>query len=325
MTKSAKSAAEAINAQAARTRKAKLVAIPDRRHADAPEIVVATGDDAPLPRATDKEVKAARTKAAAKIGKPKHKPDAATIAARNEASGEPLTQRQEADIATAHKIDPKGIQVAMLKNLAKSLYDDDEGVMYETFDEADYVAAIEEHKMANAAWAAHCGVVEIKKDHQMVNEAREEKKAHRHPEWTAKNEQKAYTITTEQLAKDLDVPVEDVTKHVKQAPAIPTGGYQGPMLALRQRLKAGQYKKAANGQPSCGDEVAQILGALEPTEVIAACLIAMDITNPYLHLNIGQQSMNLRNKLRGKLKHGEFGMGVLREAAEEVVSARPVK
>lgn len=100
-------------------------------------------------------------------------------------------------------------------------------------------------------------------------------------------------------------------------------GYNGPMRALRDRVKAGKYTKAANGQPSCGDEVAQVLGALEPTEVIKACMIAMDITNPYLNLNIGQQSMNLRNKLRGQLKRGEIGMGVLREAVEVVMEARP--
>lgn len=102
--------------------------------------------------------------------------------------------------------------------------------------------------------------------------------------------------------------------------------YQGPMLALRSRLKAGVYTKAANGQPSCGDEVAQILGQLEPTEVIRACLIAMDLDhNPYAHLNVGQQSMNLRNKLRGMLKKGSFGMGVVREAAEEVIEGRQIK
>ena len=115
-------------------------------------------------------------------------------------------------------------------------------------------------------------------------------------------------------------------REVKDAPAIPDTGYQGPMRALRDRVKAGAYKKAANGQPSCGDEVATILGALEPFEVIRACMVAMDLAaNPYLHLNIGQQSMNLRNKLRGQLKRAEIGMGVVREAAEVVLEQRPVK
>jgi hypothetical protein len=102
------------------------------------------------------------------------------------------------------------------------------------------------------------------------------------------------------------------------------GAYTGPMLALRDRAKLGVYQKAANGQPSCGDEVAQILGALQPAQVIRACIIALGLDgNPYLHLNVGQQSMNLRNKLRGALIRGEFGMGVVREAAEEVVEPAP--
>lgn len=96
------------------------------------------------------------------------------------------------------------------------------------------------------------------------------------------------------------------------------GGYCGPMLALRQRVRAHKYVKAPNGQPMCGDDLAVALGGLEPKYVIAACIAALDLTrNPYEHLNIGQQSMNLRNKLRGALKRGEFGMGVVNEAIED--------
>lgn len=95
-------------------------------------------------------------------------------------------------------------------------------------------------------------------------------------------------------------------------------GYSGPMLALRERAKRGLYAKQANGQPACGDEIAALLGVLPPALVIRACISAMALPgNPYLHLNIGQQSMNLRNKLRGAMKRGEFGMGVVREAVEE--------
>lgn len=95
--------------------------------------------------------------------------------------------------------------------------------------------------------------------------------------------------------------------------------YTGPMLILRQRLKAGAYGKMANGQPACGDQLAQMLGSLNSAQVIRACMIAMAIeVNPYAHLNIGQQSMNLRNKLRGMLKQGVFGYGVVAEAVEEV-------
>lgn len=96
-------------------------------------------------------------------------------------------------------------------------------------------------------------------------------------------------------------------------------GYAGPMLALRERLKSGAYKKAANGQPSCGDALAQALGVLKPADVIRACIIALAFdANPYTHLNVGQQSMNLRNRVRNALTRGDFGMGVVIEAVEEV-------
>lgn len=96
-------------------------------------------------------------------------------------------------------------------------------------------------------------------------------------------------------------------------------GYQGSMLRLRERLAEGAYKKAENGQPCCGDQVATLLGSLAPAQVIRACIAAMALpSNPYAHLNIGQQSMNLRNKLRGCFKREEFGMGVLVEAVEDV-------
>jgi len=96
-------------------------------------------------------------------------------------------------------------------------------------------------------------------------------------------------------------------------------GYQGSMIRLRERLAEGAYQKAPNGQPCCGDQVATLLGTLAPAQVIQACIIAMALpANPYTHLNVGQQSMNLRNKLRGCFKREEFGLGVLVEAVETV-------
>ncbi len=96
-------------------------------------------------------------------------------------------------------------------------------------------------------------------------------------------------------------------------------GYQGSMLRLRERLAEGAYSKAKNGNPCCGDRVAALLGTLPPAQVISACILAMALpTNPYAHLNVGQQSMNLRNKLRGCFKREEFGFGVLVEAVEQI-------
>lgn len=79
--------------------------------------------------------------------------------------------------------------------------------------------------------------------------------------------------------------------------------YAGPMLALVQARKA--YAKGANGNPHCNDEMSNILQNLSREDVVAVLLRFMELeTNPYLHLNPGQQSMNLRNKARGQIKNG---------------------
>jgi hypothetical protein len=80
-------------------------------------------------------------------------------------------------------------------------------------------------------------------------------------------------------------------------------GYTGPMLALREAAKT--YVTGKNGNPHCGDWMAIALDGLTREEVVTrlgALLFAKGITtsvNPYIGLNPGQQSMNLRNKARG--------------------------
>jgi hypothetical protein len=121
-------------------------------------------------------------------------------------------------------------------------------------------------------------------------------------------------------------PADAAPAPTQAAPAPATGKTPaiGPMRGLRERLKQGAYQKMPNGQPANGDEVATALGNLEPLEVVKALMIAFDHTaNIYGHLNVGQQSMNYRNKFRGALKRGELGMGVLREAVEVILEQRP--
>lgn len=86
--------------------------------------------------------------------------------------------------------------------------------------------------------------------------------------------------------------------------------YAGPMLALVQARKA--YVKGANGNPHCGDEMSTILQGLSREDVVSVLLRFMELeTNPYSHLNPGQQSMNLRNKARGQIKNGIRTLGDL--------------
>ena len=82
-------------------------------------------------------------------------------------------------------------------------------------------------------------------------------------------------------------------------------GYVGPMLALRTAKE--HYVKGPGGRLHSGDPVATAFAALIPAGVVAICLKLLGMsTNKYAALNIGQQSMNLRNLVRGALKNGKL-------------------
>lgn len=82
-----------------------------------------------------------------------------------------------------------------------------------------------------------------------------------------------------------------------------TLGYAGPMLALRAAEK--HYVVALNGNPCNGDDLATICGKFSRETVVKGLIAALGYdSNPYISLNPGQQSMNLRNKARHALKVG---------------------
>lgn len=79
--------------------------------------------------------------------------------------------------------------------------------------------------------------------------------------------------------------------------------YVGSMLSLADRVKQGLYVKGTNGQLRSNDEVAVALDGVKPVDVIKVGLGLLQLeSNPYASLNIGQQSMNLRNRLRGAVR-----------------------
>lgn len=99
-------------------------------------------------------------------------------------------------------------------------------------------------------------------------------------------------------------------------------GYDGPMLALRRRLKAGAYRKAENGQPCCGDAIAVLCGQYSREVVVKALVAALGLGgNPYTHLNPGQQSMNLRNKARAAVKSGQLELATIEAALVAAAAA----
>ena len=80
-------------------------------------------------------------------------------------------------------------------------------------------------------------------------------------------------------------------------------GPQGKMAALRDAKK--NYVKSATGLLRSNDDLAQALDAVTATNVVPMALTLLKLEeNPYARLNVGQQSMNLRNRLRGALKKG---------------------
>jgi colicin import membrane protein len=79
--------------------------------------------------------------------------------------------------------------------------------------------------------------------------------------------------------------------------------YTGSMVALADRVKQGAYVKGTNGQLRSDDELARALDGVSVTDVIRIGLDLLKLEdNPYSALNVGQQSMNLRNRLRGAIK-----------------------
>lgn len=117
----------------------------------------------------------------------------------------------------------------------------------------------------------------------------------------------ALRVDAEALGRD---PEEYIAEQLADTPRT---GYIGPMLVLRTAAK--NYVKAANGQPCCGDDLAQVCGAYTREQTVTALLQVFGFgANPYGHLNPGQQSMNLRNKARTALKNGSVTLDQIRQA-----------
>lgn len=102
-----------------------------------------------------------------------------------------------------------------------------------------------------------------------------------------------------------DATKDQIDAYVKDnlEPVVPKARYSGPMSALKTARAA--YVKGSNGNPHTADKVGHIFGSLKREQVVAICIEALGLpTNPYTSLNPGQQSMNLRNKLRHAMKIG---------------------
>ncbi len=86
--------------------------------------------------------------------------------------------------------------------------------------------------------------------------------------------------------------------------------YTGSMLALSDRVKAGVYVKSTTGQLRSTDAIAEAFDAVPPQNVVKLGTLLFNEPNKYAALNIGQQSMNYRNRLRGAVRAGAEVNGV---------------
>lgn len=92
-----------------------------------------------------------------------------------------------------------------------------------------------------------------------------------------------------------------------------------PLVVARRH-----YVKAKNGNECNGDKLAVALGGLTSAQVVTVLIAALKLeSNPYHHLNQGQQSMNLRNKARTAVKNGLLTMAEIVAAIDRVLRQEP--
>jgi flagellar biosynthesis GTPase FlhF len=177
---------------------------------------------------------------------------------------------------------------------------------YSIFNQQE-VPAVTDHSDQKAAKAAEREAAKAAKE--SAKAAKESEKAAKAAEREAAKAEKQAAIEAKRQERENAKAAREAAKAEKLAQA---DGYAGSMLALRDARV--RYVKAMNGRLRSTDEIAQVFDAVDPMGVVAIAMRALNLeANPYARLNIGQQSMNLRNRLRGALKKGIVTLDAIRE------------
>lgn len=114
---------------------------------------------------------------------------------------------------------------------------------------------------------------------------------------------------------------EKAAARAEKAAAEPAGT---DMSALSEKVKAGIYVKGKNGQLRSNDEIALAMEVVPAKQTVSILLKALGLPeNPYSALNYGQQSMNLRNRLRGVVRKGTVTIEALKASIEAELAAAP--
>ncbi|CAB4120835.1 hypothetical protein UFOVP2_13 [uncultured Caudovirales phage] len=120
-------------------------------------------------------------------------------------------------------------------------------------------------------------------------------------------------------AREIKKAEAKAAREAKAAEAKAAGkGYVGSMLALADRVKQGLYVKSATGQLRSTDELAVALDNVPPHNVVALGMAIFAEPNKYAALNVGQQSMNYRNRIRGAIRKGGENAPTLASVVEYV-------
>lgn len=115
--------------------------------------------------------------------------------------------------------------------------------------------------------------------------------------------EKAKAEKAEKLEADRKAKAEQKAADKEARATTPVTDDGSSMLALRDKVNLGLYVKGKNGQLRSGDEIALTLETVAVADMVPLLLKTLGMNeNPYAHLNQGQQSMNLRNKLRGAIR-----------------------
>ena len=117
----------------------------------------------------------------------------------------------------------------------------------------------------------------------------------------------SYLTTLAEDAKALGQDFEAyVIEQAKPTPSAKRDGLSPATESMKAfRTASEHYIVGKNGNPHCGDDVAKLFADIPRDQVVNVLLKALKLdSNPYSHLNPGQQSMNLRNKARGAIKNG---------------------
>lgn len=133
-------------------------------------------------------------------------------------------------------------------------------------------------------------------------------------------EEKAAALKADREKKQAEKAAALEAKKAELAASGSKRTYVGSMLTLADRVKSGAYVKGTNGQLRSNDDVAIALEACSAKNVVAlltSLLKSKEIAHKdYSALNIGQQSMNLRNVLRGAVKAGKITIDELKSARD---------